>query len=354
MILRKPYAFLIKYFKLIHLVITAILTILLIQNRNLYNFLGKCILDVVNKYDASKYIHYSIFLLFILVIGLFYVVYWLLKYKDKPRKIYLFSMGCYAIILIVLIVTFNYMSGFSTNVIDQKTIRLYRDILFITMLIQAYVTIVMLVRGLGFDVKKFNFREDFQELNISQEDAEEVEVNLGVDTTNIMRKVRKQKREFGYFFQEYKLYILIILIIFSIVLVIKGYNYFDRKLKVYRENDLIGSYNYITVKNSYYDIVDDKYYVIIKFNAYKNGVKERLNTNKLTLLMGDTKYVPDKTVCSKFSSLGICYKKQYITNNEASYIVAYSVQNLNINKAYLVYDESYDNNYKVKLSMSNY
>ena len=263
-------------------------------------------------------------------------------------------MIIYGIIAIVIFSTFNYISGFSTSVIDQKTIRLYRDILLITMLLQLLITIIMLVRGLGFDIKKFNFNKDLAELNISQEDAEEVEVNIGIDTTNIMREVRKQKREFGYFFQEYKIFILIILTIVLIIGISKGYSYFNQKLKVYKQNDTVGSYDYITITDSYYQILDDKYYAIVKFSISKDGQKERFNTNKLTLVMGDTKYVPDKTICSKFSALGVCYKKQYITNNKSSYIVAYSIQNLNIKKAYILYDESYDNNYKIKLNMANY
>ena len=54
-------------------------------------------------------------------------------------------------------VVFSYMSGFSMNIINQKTIRLYRDILFICDLFQYYIIIVMLIRGLGFDIKKFDF-----------------------------------------------------------------------------------------------------------------------------------------------------------------------------------------------------
>lgn len=354
MILKRPYAFLIKHFRLIHLIITTILAYLLIQNRNLYTFLGRCISDVVNKYDANLYIHYGILLLFILAIGLFYVIYWLLKYKNKPKNIYIFSMVCYAIVGIVIFLTYNYINGFNTNVIDSKTIRLYRDILFITMLIQAYVVIVMLIRGLGFDIKKFNFSSDFQELNIKAEDNEEVEVNLGIDTTNIMRNVRKQKREFGYFFQEFKIYIIAIIIIILIFLGFKGYNYFEEKLKVYKQNDLVGSHNFITITDSYYSISDNQNYVIIKFNIYKNGKNEKININNLLLQIGKNKYTPDKTICSRFKSLGTCYKQQYITNNVNSYIVVYPVTDLNIEKSYIIYNETYDNNYKIKLSMNNY
>jgi len=92
MILKKPYGFLIKHFKFIHLIITAILSFLAIKNREIYVFLKKVIVDNVNKYDALNYIDYSIFIYIVLVAILCFIIYWLLKYKDKPRNIYVFSM----------------------------------------------------------------------------------------------------------------------------------------------------------------------------------------------------------------------------------------------------------------------
>ena len=52
MILRKPYAFLIKHFKLIHLVITGILFYLVLKYRDVYVFLRKCVTDNAYKYNA--------------------------------------------------------------------------------------------------------------------------------------------------------------------------------------------------------------------------------------------------------------------------------------------------------------
>ena len=71
----------------------------------------------------------------------------------------------------------------------------------------------MFLRGLGFDVKKFNFTKDIQELNLTKEDAEEVEIDVSFNTEAVMRGIRKQKREFGYFLKEYRTFIIGILVI---------------------------------------------------------------------------------------------------------------------------------------------
>jgi len=246
------------------------------------------------------------------------------------------------------------MQSFSNVIIDQKTIRLYRDILLMLQFFEYYIILFMFIRGLGFDIKKFNFSKDAQELNATLEDSEEIEIDTRVDTTNIVRSIRKQGREFGYFYKEFKVYIIIILVAISIFLIYKGYKYFDNKLKVYQENDLIGDIFKITVKDSYYSINENNNYVIINFDVKKNGVKDMLNTGIMTLNIGRNEYTPDKNICYKFTSLGPCYKKQYIGNNVSNYILTYRVDRLNIQNAYLSYSESYDKTYKVKLIMKEF
>ena len=354
MILKKPYAFLIKHFRLIHLLITGLFAYIVIKNREVYNFLKRVIVDSANKYDANLFINYKIYIFMAIAIVLCIVVYWLLKYKDKPRRIYMFTIIGYVIVGIFILTVYAYMSGFNNNSIDQKTIRLYRDLMTITLFFQYYVVIFMGIRGLGFDIKKFDFRRDAQELNAGAEDGEEVEVNTHIDTTNIMRGIRKQRREFGYFFQEYKIYILTILIIVIGFGGYKLYNYLSEKYKVYNENDLIGNLYGITVKDSYYNIDNEVNYVIVNFDVYKYSIKDRLNTGNMLLMVGNKSYSPDKNICYKFNKLGNCYKKQYITDNVSNYILTYTVEDLNIQEAYFIYSESYDKTYKVKLIMKEY
>ncbi len=349
MVLRRPYAFLIKHFRLIHIVITALFGLVAYKSRSIYIFLKKVIADSASRYDAEMYINKGIILYIFLALILCFAVQWLLKYKDKPRKLYTIIMVIYVIISIFLLVLFNYMGTFASAIADQKTIRMYRDILTIMLLLQYYVVFVMLIRGLGFDLKKFDFNRDMQELNLNAEDSEEVEVNVGVDTSNVMRIARRQGREFGYFYKEFKVYILVILVVVIGILGIKGYKYFKEKYKVYAVGDTFGVKNIITIKDGYAVKSGGKYFVVINFDIYKHGKKALFNTGDMALLVNKNKYIPDKNICYKFNLLGNCYKKQNIINNAMNYILVYEVEELKNNQVYIVYNDYYERQYKVKL-----
>lgn len=354
MVFRKPYGFLIKYFKLIHLIIVGVLGYLAICNRKIYLFLNDCIDDAVNRYDALSYINYNIFIYIFIGVVLFFIIYWLFKYKDKPRMVYIFSILGYLLVGIYMFVLFSYMSSLPNNIINQKVIRAYRDIMMLTMGFQYLIIIIMFIRGLGFDIKKFNFGKDIHELNLTNEDNEEIEVDVSIDTTKVMRNVRKKRRELGYFFQEYKIFILGVVGIILVIFGFKIYNNFRYMFKQYKQGDIVGYDNYVAINNSYYNLGDDKNYIIVKFDIFRNGKQERLNVNNMILMMGDEEYLPNKNICYTFNKLGNCYKKQYITNDSNSYILVYEVDSLNIEKSYLLYNESYENRFKVKLNLENY
>lgn len=354
MVFRKPYGFLIKYFKLIHLIITGILVHLISYNTKVYKFLTSCIENSSVRYNALEYINYKIFIWFILVILLFFVIYFLFKYKNKPKTTYIVSIMGYGVVSIFMFVLFSYMSDLPNNVVDQKTIRLYRDLTIIVLGFQYIITIFMFIRGLGFDVKKFNFSKDIQELNLNEQDNEEVEIDVNIDTNNVIRKINKQKRELGYFYQEYKVIILVILGVILLFSGFKLYSYLSKELKVYKEEEYVGYSNYISVSDSYFSIMEDGNYIIVKLDIFRNGVKEKMDVNKLVLSINGEEYLPNKNICYKFNKLGNCYKKQYITNEVKSYILVYEIDVFNKDKSYLIYNESYDNNFKIKLDLENY
>ena len=354
MVLKRPYAFLIKHFRLIHLIITVIFTYIAISTRKIYRYINSVIELASNKYDANLYIKYIIILFIIIALILCIVIYLLLKYKNKPRRVYLFTIVGYAAIIVFLTMLFGYMQEFSNSIIDAKTIRFYRDTLLIVQLFQYLIIIFMLIRGLGFDIKKFNFSKDAQELNTTIADSQEVEINTKIDTTNISRRLHKQGREFGYYYKEFKIYIIIILIVVIAILGYKGYNYYNDKLKTYKENDYIGNKYNIAIKNSYYNVTDENKYLIVNFDVRKSGNRGQLNAANLTLVIGKEKYTPDKNSCNRFSKLGTCYNQQYIGSNLTNYILVYKVDNLNTKNAHILYDESYDIRYKVKLNPKAY
>ena len=354
MVLKRPYAFLIKHFRLIHIIITAIFLYVATMSMDIYKYLNGVVDNTLNRYNVMLYMRYSIFFFIFIALLLCIVVFLLLKYKSKPRRIYIVTFIGYAIITAFFIVLFNYMHTFTDSIVDQKTIRLYRDILLLLQFFEFYIILFMLIRGMGFDIRKFNFKTDLQELNATSEDSGEVEIDTRIDTTNAKRLIRKQGRELGYYYKEYKNIILAIAIVITILLIYKGYNYFDAKLKIYHENDIIGDVFKVNIKDSYYYTEGNDNYVIIDFDINKAGTPKLFNSGVMNLTIARKKYTPDKNICNKFSSLGPCYKRQYIKQDVENYILAYKVDRLNVSKTYIEYNESYDKEFKVKLALKEY
>lgn len=355
MVIRKPYAFLIKHFRLVHLIITIFLGLTIYKTRSIYLFLNSCIEEAANTSNALNYVNYNIFVYIGIAIFLMFIIRWLLKYKDKPRKIYLFSMLYYAVISAVILLIMSYLNTLPGSIIIPKTIRLYRDTTLIILLVQYALTIVMLIRGLGFDIKKFNFKKDFQDLNINELDDEEVEVELFNNKDSIMQSVRKQKREFGYYLKEFKGIVIVILLIIIIIITIKGINYFKDKLKIYKENDSVGINNVLTITDSYYKVTEEGNYIIIRANLRTNVRENVLNAGIVNLHIGKEVYHPNKNICTRFGDKGVCYKKQYLTTEDLPYIFVYEIDDLKLEKDhYIEYNESYTIRYKIKLNLKEY
>ena len=89
MVLKKPYAFLIRHFKLIHLLICIPLVYLLIRTGAISNFLNAYV--GANYYTsetnlAGTYINYFMYLAILLILLLVLTIFFLMKQKKKDTR----------------------------------------------------------------------------------------------------------------------------------------------------------------------------------------------------------------------------------------------------------------------------
>ena len=108
MILKKPYAFLIKYFKLIHIIILGLLLYINSYYKNIYTFYKDY--SSSNYYDlniAKEYLPTLSFIVVVLLISLFIILFYLMKKKDKPYTLYILSITYYALVLISMLVAYE-------------------------------------------------------------------------------------------------------------------------------------------------------------------------------------------------------------------------------------------------------
>lgn len=204
MILKKPYGFLIKHFKIIHLFLTGLYIFLLIKVNSLLNYYNGYLAGTENRLNAIKLVTNYYLIAVILSIIICLIIYALMKYKKKPKLLYVVLIILYIITAIIINIAYSGLQQiYIYNTLDLKTLRLYQDILRILTVFQ-YISIgFTLIRGLGFDIKKFNFKDDIADLNLNIDDQEEVELTLG-SNEGLFRRLRKKIREYTYYYKDRK------------------------------------------------------------------------------------------------------------------------------------------------------
>jgi hypothetical protein len=206
-----------------------------------------------------------------------------MKQKEKPRRIYIFMIMLYFLIPILLYVDYNYFNIIQFQGLEPRIARMIRDINLMSVVLQIPFIVLMLIRGIGFDIKKFNFKEDINDLQIDVTDDEEFELTSGINSDKVGQKYRNQIREFKYFYKENK---GIILGIFAIIIAsIVGFFVFQNQIvnKINKQTDIVnidGLYlkiNGVYSTNLNYkgeDISEKGYtFLVISINA-KNEDKE--------------------------------------------------------------------------------
>lgn len=366
MIVRKPFAFLIKHFKAIHLFLCGLLVYACYKYNGIVSFLRSYISTGNGRYDAVNYINYTPIYVILGAIAVMLVIYYLMKHKDKPKKLYLFSIIGYIIVIVLFIFLFNYLRTFSNSTIEQKTLRLYRDISLMGLIFQYIIIVIMFIRGLGFDIKKFNFSKDIQELNIDLTDNEEVELVMGIDTNKTKFKIRRFFREFRYFIKENILFAGIAMIVIVIILWVVVSNYTKRN-KVYNENEYFGVDFNMQVSGSYLTKEDNSLkklsvgnssLLVVKFKISSN-YNDILNPDSFILSIYGKNYSPSNKYCSSLKDIGKCYNKIKLSEEEKEYIFVYLVDDSVLDKKiYLKYDYGYLTNknnsiIRVKLTPNN-
>ena len=363
MIVRKPFAFLIKHFKAIHLFLFGLLVYVCYKYNAIVSFLRNYISTGNGRYDAVNYINYTSIYVILGAIAIMLVIYYLMKHKDKPKKLYLFSIIGYIIVIVLFIFLFSYLRTFSNSTIEQKTLRLYRDISLMGLIFQYIIIVIMLIRGLGFDIKKFNFSKDIQELNIDLTDNEEVELVMGFDTNKTKFKIRRFFREFKYFIRENILFTGLSLIVIVVIIWVLVSNYANKN-KVYKENEYFGIDFNMLVEGSYLTKEDNSLkklsvgnssLLIVKFKISSN-YNDILNPDSFILSIYGKSYSPNNKYCSSLKDIGKCYNKIKLTEEEKEYIFVYLVDDNVLNKKiYLKYDYGYltnKNNSVIRVKLS--
>ena len=232
MIIKKPYAFLIKKFRWIHGILFAMLVFLAVKSVNIYTFFSDYATNhyyVMSSMLASEYIDLTLFVVTILAILLSVLIYFILSLKNKDRKTYALLCLYYVVLFVYFIYMLSIFQNLQSKSLGIETVRVIRDISIIISLPQIAFLFIIFGRTLGFNLKQFDFKKDLEEMQIDTKDYEEVEVEFGKNNYKIARFLRKVLRLTKYFILENK---FIVTILASIIVLVTSLAIFIN-IKVY-------------------------------------------------------------------------------------------------------------------------
>ncbi len=371
MIIRKPYAFLIRHFRKIHILLLILCGYIYYKNMELTSFIAEFM--ELQTYDAytepiSKYVSAFALLTMILIIVGSLLLLILLRHKKKPWKLYLLPIAEYILVFATFIAARGFFNDYTGN-LETASIRAIRDFMVIGTFFQYPTMLIFLIRIFGVDLNKFNFQMDQEYLEMSQEDREELEINVEFDKNSLKRGVKRLKRNLNYFYQEHKLLVNSIFTVILILFIYSSYKFIFVTNKSYKEGQSLNANAYtITLNNSYYTdkdytgntISDLNSFVILDLTIKNNSSMREIDLNKFHVMNGINNYVTTaKTYGSEFADYGTTYEKKELKSNEQfNLIMVFRVDKKLSSKRFVLYYQEFNNKgephlRKIKLNLKD-
>ena len=357
MVFRKPYAFLIKNFKKIHILMLLVWGFIYYKLFLVKDFVKEFISfgtysNSLESITTKLTFAFYLATIFMIIISIALLV--LLKHKKKPWKLYLILVFEYVFIMYATISLTTFFKNYDP-LSDASSIFFNRDILNISSWIQYATLIIILLRITGLDLKKFGFNNDKEFLELSSSDREEFEVNIEFDKHSITRKYNLIKRNLNYFYQEHKFIVRTVFLVLVVGLIGYSYYYFGIKHKSYKEGQTFtaGVYN-ITIEETYVTDKDylgnaiekNKKFILMKVKI-KNNYYEDLNINFSRYHIMNKSIDTTNTLFYDmyFKDMGNTISNDTVKINsdqEKEYLLVYKVDKNLDNKKFVLYFQEYN------------
>ena len=351
MILKRPYGLMIKYFRIIHLVLTVLTVYVMSASRVTVSFFRDYVANdykaTVVNHMANTYINPLIYVAIVIILLVLVALVVLLRFKQKAFAFYIYAIVYYILLIIMLFVASGLLTGLEEEVWTARNARLYSDISLFVFIPQIIFIIVLFIRTLGFNIKKFDFQKDIAELELSEIDSEEVEINFGFDTYKAERTARRFIRETIYYIKENK---LLIVIFVGVITLILGYVFiknFEINKHTYRQNRQF-NYNGFAIKvedsmitnlDASGEIIDDNYYCVLKVKlTNNNGDSKGFNYSNFMLYRGRHNFSPIFSLRDRFIDYGEGYHGQKIAAGATkTYAFVYKIDRKKANYRIVIY-----------------
>lgn len=336
MILRRPFAFFIKMFKPIHLVLSMLIAYLIFRTNKILNFFSTYLnssVDVVGENLSSQYINSFIYIIPIVVIVLSLIMLGIMFKKQKPFKFYIVSSLSALVILVMFVYTSNFLITMQKVIVNIKAIKLVHDFILLSIIIEILLFLVFIIRGTGINFKKFDFDSDISKIKIEEEDNGEFELDINVDINEYKRRRKKRFRFLKYKYLENKFLINVvsIIIIFTITLIavfiINNQKRYNQEGVLYSASNFNMSINNTYILNTDYagNKITDENLIIVNASINSNYDSVSLFLKDFSLIIGDVIFKPTTKYSKELSDIGNIYDGSILLSEFKNYIFVYKI-----------------------------
>ena len=339
MIIRKPFAFLVEKFKLLHFIVLIPCIYLIYMFWRVSSFFSTF---VVNGYVTtiadvqSKYYSFLMVIASLLVIIFASLVTSLFKKKNKFYMPYLLMAIVYVLVFVTTLFLPGLLRGAEAANLESSTSLIIRGVMSIMFYSQIIFSVLFILLAFGFDIRTGDFLDIKEEINLDENDSEEVEINIKSDDYKAKRFARRYSREIKYYVIENKNIFKVLGIILGLVIVFfigKFIISLNRNVKV---DQTFGYSNFnLSFNSSILSTLDYNGNVISKGKIYlankvtvtnKTNAMLALSTYDFCLETGDNCYYPKLDRSGKFLDLAKPYYAEQIGRGSSTeYVLVYEL-----------------------------
>ena len=336
MILRKPYAFFIKHFKLIHIILAVLVCYSIYRTKLLLDFFNEYSATIINVQGqdlVTPLLPFLYQIVPILIIAVATLVLVVMIVKKKPYAFYIVTIGISIFSLAILQVSKSVLIELNDSLLDSRTIMLVRDLIMFSFLAQLLSIVIVIIRATGFDVKKFDFKTDLKDLEISEEDREEVEVEIKIDTNKNIRWIRRRIRFLKYAYKENKLIfnasfaaVFVSIVALITIYVMNGEKIITQNVYFVGNNFSVNLVDSYLVNTDYKGKVinEDYYYLLLRLDIKNNTSRENaLDIATTKILIDNYVYTPVVENRDSFFDFGTVYQSENISSDYERKILIY-------------------------------
>lgn len=336
MILKKPYAFFIKMFKPIHLIISVLIAYLIYLDNNILKFLNGYIYssaNVVGENITENLVNNYLYVIPIIIIIMSILILSIMFKKQKPVMFYFINIFLFIVVIIINLYSVKFLHVLEGSIVAIKIIKLMHDLVLINIGIQIFCFLIFVIRGVGINFKKFDFDSELSKISISESDKEEFEININLDINETKTKRKKIFRNVKYFYFENKFMINLFLLLFLLAIGILSYfiiaNTKDKRVEgvLYNANSFEFGVNATTILNTDYknNKITENYLIVVDCKIKSFQDSNSLYLNDFSLKIGETIFKPTTKYSNSLVDLGISYDDDILPQEYNNYLIVYEI-----------------------------